>query len=146
MPLPPDTGVALVDAARANGRRVVLARGWAGLAVDGAPDCFVVDEVNQQALFPRVAVAVHHGGAGTTITAARAGVPQVVVPMFSDQFYWAARVAALGIGTTASLAELAGAVHDALRPEVEAAAGATAWEVATDGAAVAARMLAAVAG
>ena len=42
--------------------------------------CFAVGEVNQQALFGRVAAVVHHGGAGTTTTAARAGVPQVVVP------------------------------------------------------------------
>ena len=59
----------------------LLARGWAGLAlIDDRDDCFVVGEVNQQALFGRVAAVVHHGGAGTTTTAARAGAPQVVVP------------------------------------------------------------------
>jgi UDP:flavonoid glycosyltransferase YjiC (YdhE family) len=44
---------------------------------------------------------VHHGGAGTTTTAARAGVPQVLVPHLLDQFYWAHRVAALGLGPPA---------------------------------------------
>ncbi|WP_344498558.1 glycosyltransferase [Dactylosporangium maewongense] len=147
MPLPPDTSRAVVEAARANGRRVVLARGWADLApVDDGPDCVSVGDVNQQALFARVAVAVHHGGAGTTVAAARAGVPQVVVPMFSDQFYWASRVVALGVGTSASLAGLhAGtlnaALHEALLPGVEATAGATAWDVTTDGATAAARLL-----
>jgi sterol 3beta-glucosyltransferase len=43
-------------------------------------------------------VAVHHGGAGTTTAAARAGVPQVVLPYILDQFYWAHRVERLGLG------------------------------------------------
>lgn len=152
MPLPPDAGRTVVEAARAAGRRVVLSQGWAGLGlVDDAPDCIAVGDVNQRALFPRVAVAVHHGGAGTTVAAARAGVPQVVVPMFSDQFYWAARVRALGIGTSVpfgalSTGTLAAALHGGLLPEVEARAGATAWDVTTDGAVVAARRLVAVAG
>ncbi|WP_044510985.1 glycosyltransferase, partial [Mycobacterium simiae] len=64
-----------IAAIRAQGRRVLLARGWADLAPDGdADDCFAIGEVNQQALFRRVAAVVHHGGAGTTTTAARAGV------------------------------------------------------------------------
>ena len=79
---------------------MLLARGWADLdLIDDRDDCFAVGEVNQQALFARVAAVVHHGGAGTTTTAARAGAPQLVVPQGADQVYWARRVAELGIGT-----------------------------------------------
>ena len=36
-----------------------MARGWAGLApIDDRDDCFAVGEVNQQALFGRVAAVV----------------------------------------------------------------------------------------
>jgi UDP:flavonoid glycosyltransferase YjiC (YdhE family) len=45
-----------------------------------------------------VAAVIHHGGAGTTQTVARAGVPQLVVPHGADQFYWAHRVHTLGLG------------------------------------------------
>lgn len=134
-------------AARAHGRRVVLARGWAGLTpVDDGADCFVVGEVNQQALFRRVAAVVHHGGAGTTTTAARAGAPQVVVPRIADQPYWAARVAELGVGTAhldpdPTAASLAAALGPALAPATRARAAAVAGEIRTDGAAVAARLL-----
>jgi vancomycin aglycone glucosyltransferase len=49
---PKDIARVAIEASRAHGRRVLLARGWAGLApVDDAEDCFVVGEVNQQALF-----------------------------------------------------------------------------------------------
>ncbi|MFJ1763309.1 glycosyltransferase [Amycolatopsis sp. NPDC088138] len=135
------------EAARAQGRRVVLGRGWAGLeAIDDADDCFVVGEVNQQALFRRVAAVVHHGGAGTTTTAARAGVPQVVVPRIADQPYWASRVAELGIGVAhqdpAPTAEsLSAAFATALAPETRTRAQAVAGTIRDDGATMAAKLL-----
>jgi UDP:flavonoid glycosyltransferase YjiC (YdhE family) len=49
-------------------------------------------------LLPRVAAAVHHGGAGTTAAACRAGIPSVVVPAFADQPFWASRIRDLGVG------------------------------------------------
>jgi vancomycin aglycone glucosyltransferase len=87
----------LLEAARTSGRRVVLSRGWAELAGDG-DDCIVIDDVDHQKLFPRCAAIVHHGGAGTTHTAALAGRPQVIVPHNYDQFYWRERIETLGIG------------------------------------------------
>src|SRR5205814_6759659 len=110
MRAPGDIARVAIEAIRAQGRRVLLARGWADLAlVDDRDDCLAVGEVNQQALFGRVAAVVHHGGAGTTTTAARAGAPQVVVPQVGDQLYWAARVSELGIG----------AAHDGPQPTPE---------------------------
>ena len=89
----------VLQAARSVGRRVIVARGWSD-RVEGSPgeDCLIVDEVHHPLLFPRVAAVVHHGGSGTTATAARAGVPQVIVPHILDQFYWANRVFSGGLG------------------------------------------------
>ncbi|MFI7500441.1 glycosyltransferase [Streptomyces sp. NPDC049687] len=58
----------------------------------------VVDDTPHDWLFPRMAAVVHHGGAGTTASALRAGRPSLVCPFFGDQPYWAARVRALGTG------------------------------------------------
>ncbi|MFG2847048.1 glycosyltransferase [Kitasatospora sp. NPDC048296] len=143
----PDAGPVAIEAVRALGRRIVLAQGWANLApVDGGDDCFAVGEVNQQALFARVAAVVHHGGAGTTTTAAVAGAPQVVVPQIVDQPYWADRVAALGIGAAhdgpaPTVDSLSAALEQALTPEVGARAAAFAGGIRTDGTAVAAQLL-----
>lgn len=138
-----------VAAARRQGRRVVLLRGWAGLdRVDDGADCFVTGEVNQQALFGRVAAVVHHGGAGTTTAAARAGAPQVVVPQIVDQPFWAARVAELGLGAAHEGAvptadSLAKALEIALAPETVERAKAFSGRVRSDGAeSAAARILA----
>ncbi len=149
MPMHGSTDVAQVaiEAVRAQGRRAVVARGWAGLApIEGQDDCFVVGEVNQHALFARVAAVVHHGGAGTTTTATRAGASQVVVPQAADQPYWAGRVADLGIGVahdgpTPTAESLSAALGTALAPETRARATAVAGMIRADGATVAARTL-----
>ncbi len=44
---------------------------------------------------------VHHGGAGTVHAAALAGCPMLCLPLFGDQFMWAARAARLGLGPDA---------------------------------------------
>jgi vancomycin aglycone glucosyltransferase len=145
--LPADVAEVAIAAVRAQGRRVLLGSGWAKLAlIDDADDCFAVGEVNQQALFRRVAAVVHHGGAGTTHTVTRAGAPQVVVPQIADQPSWAARVAQLGIGVahegrTPTVESLSAALKTALTPETRDRAAAVAGAIRTDGATVAARML-----
>ncbi|MEU6140574.1 glycosyltransferase [Streptomyces sp. NPDC047081] len=142
-----DAGRVAVEAARAHGRRVLVARGWADLGlIDEQDDCFAVGEANHQALFRRVAAVVHHGGAGTTTTAARAGAPQVVVPQLADQPYWAGRVADLGIGAahdgpTPTFDSLSAALDKALAPETGVRAKAVADTVRGDGASVAAKLL-----
>src|SRR3954466_4929679 len=116
----------MIQAARALGRRAIVARGWADLALpDDAPDCLAIGEVNQQALFKRVAAVVHHGGAGTTTAAARAGAPQVIIPQHYDQPYWAQRIHDLGIGTahvpgTPTTASLTSALQRTLEAGVAA--------------------------
>jgi vancomycin aglycone glucosyltransferase len=147
MPAAADAGRRLIGAARAVGRRIVVSRGWADLElIDDAPDCLAVGDVSHDVLFPRVAVVVHHGGAGTTAAAARAGVPQVITPMFGDQFYWASRIVDLGLGATtvySTMTEesLTGALQQGLDPAVAVRARTFAGQVRWDGAAVAARQL-----
>jgi UDP:flavonoid glycosyltransferase YjiC (YdhE family) len=92
-----------VAAVRAVGRRAIIAGGWAALEahIQECDDVLTVDDMPHSLIFPRVAAAVHHGGAGTTTAAARAGVPQVMLPHILDQYYWAHRVEVLGLGPRA---------------------------------------------
>jgi vancomycin aglycone glucosyltransferase len=142
-----DASEVAVEAARANGRRLVLASGWAELAsADAGEDVLVIGGVNQQALFPRVAAIVHHGGAGTTTTATRSGSPQVVVPQIVDQPYWAERVAELGAGVAhagpvPTVESLSATLAKALAPETVRRAAEVGAMIRTDGAEVAAERL-----
>ena len=136
-----------IEVVRAQGRRVLISRGWAELALlDELEDCFIIGEVNQQALFPRVAAVVHHGGAGTTTAAARAGAPQVIVPQLGDQPYWGSRVWDLGIGSahngpTPTAESLSTALEAVLNDGTHARALAVADTIVGDGAMRAARLL-----
>ena len=96
---PGQTTDILLEASRRAGFRALISQGWAGLADGPLPsDAMSVGSVSHAQLFPRVAAVVHHGGAGTTTAAARAGVPQLVVPHLVDQYYWQERVLSLGLG------------------------------------------------
>ncbi len=83
----------------ATGQRAVLLTGWGALGPTRASDrVFVAEAVAHDWLFPQTAGVIHHGGAGTTAAALRAGVPALVVPFAGDQFLWGRRVFALGVG------------------------------------------------
>jgi len=98
-----DLGQRVVRAARLAGRRVIVAGGWAAIdkGLQESDDVLAIAEAPHDQLLPLVAAAVHHGGAGTTTAAFRAGIPQVIVPHVLDQFYWGRRVELLGIGPRA---------------------------------------------
>jgi vancomycin aglycone glucosyltransferase len=115
----------LIEAARALGLRSIVSQGWGNLRpIDEGSDCLSVDDLSHETLFPRVAAVVHHGGAGTTTAAARAGKGQVIVPYSYDQYYWAHRVQELRIGVAGpTRAELTAsaittALREATRPDI----------------------------
>lgn len=88
------------------------------------PRLLCLGEEPHDELFGRTRAVVHHGGAGTTGSAVRSGVPSVVVPHFADQFYWASRLHALGVAPRpvprafSSARLLARRIEDALAPRM----------------------------
>jgi vancomycin aglycone glucosyltransferase len=97
-PHPQETTALFVEATRRAGVRAVISRGWANFGGDLPDHCFAVGPVSHPRLFARMAAVVHHGGAGTTAAAARAGKPQLIVPHIADQFFFGEQVRELGIG------------------------------------------------
>lgn len=77
------------------------------VSIEGSPcpdlpsTVMAVRSVPHHWLFERVAAVIHHGGAGTTASALRAGVPSLGVPSFFDQPFWSRRVVDLGVGVDA---------------------------------------------
>lgn len=101
---------ALVEGTARAGRRALIQHGWSGLGQRALPPTVrALGQVPHAWLLPRVSCVVHHGGAGTTGAAFRAGIPQVVVPHTYDQFTWGELVQELGCGGQAlPIGELTG--------------------------------------
>lgn len=80
-------------------RRILVQSGWAGLMRENAPDNIkFLGRVSHDALFPRLSLLIHHGGAGTTAAALHAGIPQIIVPHIADQWFFGDEVNRLGVG------------------------------------------------
>jgi UDP:flavonoid glycosyltransferase YjiC (YdhE family) len=91
-------GRIVVDAVTATGRRCIIGAGWSGLGGQSLPPGWrAVRDAPHALLFPRMAAVVHHGGAGTMAQVLRAGVPQVILPLFLDQYHHAHRLHLAGL-------------------------------------------------
>jgi len=81
--------VVIVEAVRLSGQRAVIGKFWDEPSeFSNCHDIFFIAKYPHLKLFPKMAAVIHHGGAGTTATAAISGVPQIIVPHLLDQYYW----------------------------------------------------------
>src|ERR671928_102638 len=128
-------GFGFVDVARHLDAEFVLALGDA----DPSPLGELPDNVRAagwvplSALLPTCAALVHHGGAGTTLTAIDAGVTQLVLPHGADQYMNADAVARRGLGLRSEPDQVDAELIDRLLtdPGLGRAASEVADEIAT---------------
>ena len=128
----PERLTALVaEGLRRAGKRGLLATAGGALGrIDGSSDLHVIAGAPHDRLFSLVHATLHHGGAGTTGAALRAGKPTAICPFLGDQPFWARRVMALGVGPRAldkrkmTAADLAAAFHAMDDPALRARAAA----------------------
>ncbi|RDX56200.1 hypothetical protein OH76DRAFT_1396537 [Lentinus brumalis] len=117
----------VIDAIVQSGVYAILSKGWSDRLVKNAPaqtepeeplprQIYPISSVPHDWLFKQIDAACHHGGAGTTGASLRAGIPTIIKPFFGDQFFWADRVEALGIGSAVrklTVDSLSQALHEA---------------------------------
>ncbi|KAH9890995.1 hypothetical protein C8Q73DRAFT_105774 [Cubamyces lactineus] len=117
----------VIDAIVESGVYAILSKGWSDRLVKNAPaqtepeeplpkQIYPISSIPHDWLFKQIDAACHHGGAGTTGASLRAGIPTIIKPFFGDQFFWADRVEALGLGTAVrklTVESLAQALRDA---------------------------------
>lgn len=85
-----------------NGRRAVVWPGWSDIGSMALPENMLrIDATPHDWLFPRMAAVIHHGGSGTSHSAASAGKPSIVMPFAGDQSFWADRLYRAGIAPSA---------------------------------------------
>lgn len=81
---------------RMNNRGVILS-GWGSAKREATNDLLYLESAPHDWLLPKCRMLIHHGGAGTTSAALRAGIPQIVVPFMADQPFWGSRVHTVGV-------------------------------------------------
>lgn len=94
----------LIAVCRKHEYRLIIGSGWSktGAYLQNDDSIFLLTKaIPHSLIFPHCAGAIHHGGCGTTHSVARAGIPQLIVPLIIDQPYWAYRVRQLGVGPEA---------------------------------------------
>jgi vancomycin aglycone glucosyltransferase len=96
---PGDT-VAMISAACAQlGERALICSGPNDFThIPHVEHVKVASAVNHASVFPACHAGVHHGGAGTTAAALRAGIPTLILWNGLDQPLWAAAVKELEVG------------------------------------------------
>ncbi len=93
-----ETARLLIDAALKAGCRAIVQAPWSKLQdLPKHSDIYPLEQGPHSVLFPHCSLVVHHGGAGTTHTAVRAGCPSIVVIHWLDQTVWARRLHELGV-------------------------------------------------
>jgi UDP:flavonoid glycosyltransferase YjiC (YdhE family) len=91
----------LLGLCKQRGWKLVVGAGWwkTGENLPHTRDVFLLDSViPHNLILHHCAAIIHHGGAGTTHSSARAGRPQMVFPHVLDQYYWGLRTKMLGLG------------------------------------------------
>ncbi|MEW6368855.1 MAG: glycosyltransferase [Acidobacteriota bacterium] len=79
----------VIDAVKQTGCRAIVQSRWDVVAARPSdPNICCIESAPHNAVFPRCAAVVHHGGAGTTQSAVLARRPSVVVVHMTDQLYW----------------------------------------------------------
>ena len=93
-------GSIVLEALKLAKVRAVIASGWGGLEFDQLPDRVLhIDHAPHEWLFVKMKAIIHHGGAGTTAAALRAGCPSIICPFIVDQPFWGWRIHKLGLGS-----------------------------------------------
>jgi sterol 3beta-glucosyltransferase len=87
----------ICDALEQTNNRGVILSGWGSAKRASTKDLLYLESAPHDWLLPKCKLVVHHGGAGTTSAALRAGIPQVVVPFMADQPFWGSRAHAIGV-------------------------------------------------
>lgn len=91
----------IADICGRRGWRALVGAGTTAFDPKDVPEhVFLAPVFDHDRVLPKCRAAVHHGGAGTTAAALRAGLPSLIITSFADQPFWGWRVEQMGVGAT----------------------------------------------
>jgi len=91
----------LMNACKKLDYKLIVGSGWSKTGAHLQNDEYLYlmkNPIPHNLIFPACDAVLHHGGAGTTHSVARAGKPQIIIPLIADQHYWAYQVGLSKLG------------------------------------------------
>lgn len=114
-----DLFVAAAD--QGNCRAILQVNEAEAVKLSSTEQVYYLTRAPHDKVFPSCAAVVHHGGAGTTQSATRAGVPSIVVAHITEQQFWGLELRRLGVAPrylqrrTLTARKLAARIREVLR-------------------------------
>ncbi len=115
----------ILEAVKESGCRAIIQADWDNIQSEDKMDSiYKCSHLPHVDVFPYCALVVHHGGAGTTHTALRAGCPSIVVEHAFDQTFWGKELERLSVAgevlhrNSISAEKLANAIKSTISSEV----------------------------
>ena len=90
----------LIAAAQKSGYRALVqtcSENYPANSRDETNRIYFIARTPHHQIFPHCTAVMHHGGSGTTHSAARSGCPSIVVPFTDEQYFWGTALHRLGI-------------------------------------------------
>ncbi|SFL23342.1 UDP:flavonoid glycosyltransferase YjiC, YdhE family [Nitrosomonas aestuarii] len=93
-----ETTELMLESVKKSGCRAIIQADWDNVhSVMEEDSIYKCNRLPHADVFPHCSLVVHHGGAGTTHTALRAGCPAIVVEHAFDQTFWGNELKRIGV-------------------------------------------------
>ena len=89
----------MLESAKLTGKRAIIQSNLDNSSLPEIyPNIYFTKRLPHDLVFPRCSLVVHHGGAGTSQTTLKAGMPSIVVAHGFDQPFWGQKLEKIGVG------------------------------------------------
>lgn len=99
-PKPEEYSTKIILLLEKHGIPAIVNLSWGGLQkIDSSGDSiYYINQIPYDWILPRLYGIIHHGGSGTTHSAAKSGAVQLIVPHIMDQYFWNRLIQTKGLG------------------------------------------------
>lgn len=99
-PKPVEYSTKIIQLLEKHGIPALVNLSWGGLQkMDSSGDSiYYLNQIPYDWILPKLYGIIHHGGSGTTHSAAKSGAVQLIVPHIMDQYFWNRLIYSKGLG------------------------------------------------
>lgn len=99
-PKPEEYSQKIIQLLEKHGIPAIVNLSWGGLQKikSSGDSIYYINQIPYDWILPKLYGIIHHGGSGTTHSAAKSGAVQLIVPHIMDQYFWNRLIQTKGLG------------------------------------------------